>query len=373
MRKRIKGELERTAATFTLSERQAISGRSLLVVSVILLLAGLIGVLPAWGADNHADREPLIVLPALVVRCDTTPDAATRQSRPGYCVNVNGQAIKDPSANPKVPALESDPELRWEAFDEYWRKIHGPKIIHVDGPSDHVTVGLLRYEQQHRVASGPTSAFHPPYLPEVDASGLLITDPWAHVPGYKRPSFDGLAQLAFATRDDFNAFFGVNPGDKYHDKIQPDEKVFLKGFAFNISKEFIIIPDQGSRDPVIFVKTHKRNPSLTREQFQDRWLEHAKLVVSDPTTRKLVKRYAQLHNISVPSDAPFFDPVGNQFDGITVMSFANPNDLEDFLTSDAYEAIVEDENNFIAESEFFTAINYTVINRLGTEGRTSTQ
>ena len=50
----------------------------------------------------------------------------------------------------------------------------------------------------------------------------------------------------------------------------------------------------------------------------------------------------------------FLDPVGNQFDGITVMSFANPNDLEDFTTSDAYEAVVEDENNFIAESEFLS-------------------
>ena len=317
-------------------------------------------------------QEPLIVLPALVVRCDTTPDTAIRVSRPGYCVNVNGQAILDPSASPKVPALESEAELRFEAFDQYWRKVHGPKIIHVDGPSDHATQVLMRYEQQHRVTSGPSSAFHPPYLPEVDATGLLITDPHAHVPAYDRPSFDGLAQLAFASKADFFTFFGVNPGDKYHDKIQPDEKVFLKGFAFNISQEFLIIPDRETRNPIIFVETHKRKPSFTRAQFQDYWLDvHAHLVVSQPLVRRLVKRYAQLHNISVPTDA-FYDPIGDQFDGITVMSFANPTDLENFLTSSTYARIVADENVFIAKSDYFTAINYIIINKIPHERRTIT-
>jgi SAM-dependent methyltransferase len=207
---------------------------------------------------------------------------------------------------------------------------------------------------------------------EVDASGLLITDPHAHVPAYDRPSFDGLAQLAFASKADFFTFFGVNPGDKYHDKIQPDEKVFLKGFAFNISKEFLIIPDRETRDPIIFVETHKRKPSFTRAQFQDYWLDvHAHLVVSQPLVRRLVKRYAQLHNISVPTDA-FYDPIGDQFDGITVMSFANPTDLENFLTSSTYARIVADENVFVAESDYFTAINYIIINKIPHERRTIT-
>jgi hypothetical protein len=84
-----------------------------------------------------------------------------------------------------------------------------------------------------------------------------------------------------------------------------------------------------------------------------------------------VKRYAQLHNISVPTDA-FFDPIGDQFDGITVMSFANPTDLEHFLTSRTYARIVADENVFIAESEYFTAINYIIINKIPHEHPTIT-
>lgn len=327
---------------------------------------GLTLVVAGAHADPNSERKdagPRIVLPAFVVRCDTTPDQPPlRVARPGYCVNVHGVATADPAADPKVPVLEPDPELRWEAFDEYWRKIHGPKIIHLDGAGDHVTQLLVRYEQQHRIPGGPTSSNAPPYPAQVDANNLLVTDPHARVKGYQRPSSDGLAQLAFETRRDFNAFFGVLPGDKYLDKIVPDEKIFLKGFVFNISKEFIIIPDAGVRDPIILVKTLQRGPQFSsREQFQKVWLkEHSKLVTSNSTARKLVGRYAQLHNISVPSDGAFYDPVGDQYDVIEVLSFGNPTQLEQFLSSKHYQKIAADDAKNTVKTEFFTAVNYVI-------------
>ena len=333
---------------------------ALLSILLMIVLSAPVAARPPTGQPGV---QPLIVLPAFVVRCDGTPDVAPfRVARPGYCVNEEGEAIADPAADPKEPAMEADPELRWEAFDEYWRKIHGPKIIHVDGLGDSATKLLLRYEQQHRIPGGPTSAFAPPYPPQVDSNGLLITDPHAHVAGYQRPSFDGLAQLAFATREDFNSFFGLNPGDKYLDKIVPDEKVFLKGFAFNISEEHIVIADRGARDPIILVKTLERGAQFaSREEFQDRWLtEHARLVTTGATARKLVQRYAQLHNISVPSDAPFYDPAGDRFDVIEVFSFANPTELETFLASDRYAAIAADDAANTERTEIFTAVNYII-------------
>ena len=327
----------------------------------VFLFAVVAALAPAVSAQLAVLRDPRIVLPAFVVRCDTTPDTAARASRPSYCVNVEGEGIADPGADPTVPALEAEPELRWEAFDEYWRKIHGPKIIHQEGSADVVTQLLLRYEQQHRIPGGPTSAKAPPYAPQVGADGLLIPDPHANVAGYSRPSFDGLAQLAYATRADLDAFFGLAPGDKYLEKIIPDERVFLKGFAFNLSREFIIIPDEGTRDPIIFIKTHERAPGLSRGEFLGLWLNsHAQLVVGNPDAARYVKRYAQLHNVSVPEDAPFFDPVGDQFDGITVMSFANVTELEAFLASDGYAAIAADEAVFTGRSEFFTAVDYII-------------
>ena len=54
------------------------------------------------------------------------------------------------------------------------------------------------------------------------------------------------------------------------------------------------------------------------------------------------------------------------------MSFANPTDLENFLTSSTYARIVADENVFIAKSDYFTAINYIIINKIPHERRTIT-
>ena len=129
--------------------------KRMLILAFMVFLAA--GALPGsvWGQPSTG--EPRIVLPAFVVRCDTTADTPIRVSRPSYCVNEEGEGIADPGADPTVPALEADPELRWEAFDEYWRKVHGPKIIHVDGPDDQGTQLLLRYEQQPRTLGGPTS------------------------------------------------------------------------------------------------------------------------------------------------------------------------------------------------------------------------
>ena len=121
---------------------------------------------PATAARAAAGRRrPRIVLNAFEVRADTTPEVGLRVSRPGYPANVEGEGITEPDADPRVPALEEDPELRWEAYDEYWRKVHGPKHLHRDGPEDNTTHLLLRYEQQHRIPAGPTSLTPPPYHP----------------------------------------------------------------------------------------------------------------------------------------------------------------------------------------------------------------
>jgi len=310
------------------------------------------------------ERAPRIVLPAFVVRCSTLPDEEPfRVARPSYCVNEAGEAIGEPGADPPVPALEPIPELQWEAFDAYWRKIHGPKIIHDDGPDDRVTRLLLRYEQQHRIPGGPTTQFAPPYPPQVDEDGLLVTDPHTRVPPYEAPDFDGLAQLAFADRDDFFAFFGIEPGDKYLEKIIPDERVFLKGFAFNISEEHVIIRDRGVRDPIILIKTLERAPELSREEFQALWLtKQAHRVASDPLARRLVGRYAQLHNVSTPADGAFYDPVGDRFDVVEVYSFPNTGAVERFVASDTWKALEEAEAEHTVRTRYFTAVNYVIRN-----------
>ena len=76
-----------------------------------------------------------------------------------------------------------------------------------------------------------------------------------------------------------------------------------------------------------------------------------------------MRRYAQLHNIS-SSQQP--DPEGELLDAISVLAFASLNDVEGFLVTDDYRAIAADEAEFTdpAQSEYWTSLNYSVINRL---------
>ena len=62
-------------------------------------------------------------------------------------------------------------------------------------------------------------------------------------------------------------------------------------------------------------------------------------------------------------------------DGITVMGFASVNDVEDHLTAEDYRAIQADEAILAdaSRSEFWTAVNYNVIDRLYPEVATERQ
>lgn len=302
---------------------------------------------------------PWIVLQAMVNRADSSPDEAGRATRPGYLANRAGQGIHDPGVSDQTPAFCERPQLEWEAFDEYWRKTHGPKIIHNEGDGDDATALLVFYLQQHRLPGGPTSAQAPPYPAKLGDDGMLVPDPAARAVPYGRPRFDGIAQLAFASKAALLRFFDAE--GKYGTKIVPDEAVFIKGFAFNLCEEHVILESEATRrDPIVLIKNHVRHPALSRATFRESWRgSHADLVRGLAETKQAIRRYAQLHNVSDPDDA-FYDEAGDRFDGTTLMSFANMNDLEDFLGSASYREIEADESDFCAESDFYTAINYVV-------------
>jgi hypothetical protein len=80
-----------------------------------------------------------------------------------------------------------------------------------------------------------------------------------------------------------------------------------------------------------------------------------------------VQRYAQLHNVGPSSEGEqFWHPYGRTIDGVTVMAFASMNDVEDFLMTEDYALIASHEATFINhnESEYYTCLNYNIINRL---------
>jgi hypothetical protein len=318
---------------------------------------------PPLGATQASSARPLIVTPTFVSRVDDTPRGKRPQDT-GASKSRHGHEVHFPNWRPHALALEGDPNLAFEHWDEYWRKVHGPKFAWDEPGSS--SAAVLRYDQVHRVASGPSSAFPPPYRAMVGGDGRLPSDPEKHVPAYRRPRWDGFAYIAYAEEADIERTLSQEKFDK---RIVADEQVAFRMVTREITREYILIPSARHRDPVSLVMIHMRAPSMSREVFQQRLLgEHARLVLGQQATRDLVRRYAQLLNIGSTQK----DPEGSRIDAVSVLSFASLNDVEDYLVSADYPAIAASLAALQGEgSEWWTAINYSVINRLGAEVATA--
>jgi len=311
---------------------------------------------PPLGQPQGSTTKPLIVTPTFVSRVDRTPrserpqDAGASKSRHGHEVHL-------PNWRPGALALEGEPNLAFEHWDEYWRKVHGPKFAW-DEPGSSSNL-VLRYDQVHRIASGPSCFFAPPYRAMVDDDGRLPSDPERRVPAYGRPRWDGFAYITYAEQADIERTLGQ---EKFAQRIVADEQVAFRMVTREITREYILIPSERHRDPVSLVRIHMRADGLSREQFQHRMLhEHAPLVMAQAATRELVQRYVQLHNIGSTQE----DPEGSKIDAVSVLSFASLNDVEDYLVSADHAAIDASEAALTGEgSEWWTGINYSVINRL---------
>lgn len=193
----------------------------------------------------------------------------------------------------------------------------------------------------------------------VDESGRLPTDPERRVPRFGRPRWDGLAYITYAEETDIERVLGQ---EKFAKRIIEDERTAFRMVTREFTREFILIPSARHRDPVSLVKIHMRRPELSRDEFQRRLLEeHAEVVLKAPATHEFVRRYAQLHNIGSTQE----DPEGAKIDAVSLLAFASMNDVEDYLVSDDHQAIEASESALASEgSEWWTAINYSVINRL---------
>jgi hypothetical protein len=314
---------------------------------------------PPMGATHAPTGRPLIVTPTFVSRVDDTPRGERPQDG-GSAKSRHGHEVHLPNWRAGALALEGDPNLAFEHWDEYWRKVHGPKFAWDEPGSSSAKV--LRYDQVHRVASGPSCFSRPPYRAMVDEDGRLPSDPWKRVPEFRRPRWDGLAYIAYAEEADIEATLGQ---EKFAKRIIVDEQTAFRMVTREITREYILIPSERHRDAISLVKIHMRRPELSREAFQHRLLhEHADLVLAQTATHELVRRYAQLHNIGSTQK----DPEGSKIDAVSVLAFASMNDVEDYLVSDDHAAIDASESALTGEgSEWWTAINYSVINRLSPE------
>lgn len=324
----------------------------------------------AKSSRPEGTGQPLICLPFPLTRVDNTPPAGCAMF-PANSVDTTGKAVTDPSKGYQKLALETDPNLMYEHWNEYWRKIHGPKFAYKEGPDDPSIDYVMMYNQVHRITSGPSSLFPPPYKAPLDANGKLSTTPAVEVPPFKRPTYDGMAHICYRSLSETSQFFVT---DKYKNKIIPEEQVFLRVALVFASAEYIIMPGPETPDPIVVVKFYQRKGG-SREEFQKRLLwDQADLVYSKTDTQKYATRFALLLNVGPNGkNDPLYQKAGQIVDAMSMMSFRNMTDCENYLSREDYfsTAAVEDEFVDQANSEWFTALNYNVVNKVGKETATN--
>lgn len=321
---------------------------------------------PSTGSD--AGMEPLTVLFSFLSRADTTP-LDQRSRAHGHIIGKDGLSLADPAVDPSASAFASDPNINFEQWGEYWRKVHGVRFLHSDELDDQKRIDLLlRYDQIQRVAAGPTSLNPPPYHPPLDDRGQLFDTIIGHVEPYRRPAWDGVAYLNFASLGDLGAMLG---SDRVRRKILPEDQAIFRDLAPVLARQFVIIPNPDGNDAITLVKTHVRREDMDRDTFQRLWLkEHAAVVLRQPETSRFVKRYVQLHNIGPAKEGePFYHSATKQIDGVTVMSFASMKDVETFLSSDSYVEILQDERSIAMPEagEYWTGVTLSVVDRTAPE------
>ena len=150
--------------------------------------------------------KPLIVTPTFVSRVDDTARGERPQDS-GSGKSTHGHEVHLPSWRPHALALDGDPNLAFEHWDEYWRKVHGPKF-----------------------------------------------------------AWDGLAYIAYAEQDDIESTLGQ---EKFAKRIIADEQTAFRMVTREITEEFVLIPIERHRDPISLIRSACAGPILAFASMND--------------------------------------------------------------------------------------------------------
>ncbi len=102
-----------------------------------------------------------------------------------------------------------------------------------------------------------------------------------------------------------------------------------------------------------FIMCCSRHPSMTREEFQDYWLnQHGPLFMKNAALMR-AKKYVQSHTLNTPLNDGLKESRGMQaaYDGVAEVWFESEQDLMEAMSSPEFQAIapalMEDENKFL--------------------------
>lgn len=307
---------------------------------------------------NEQKGIPFALNTILVSRADNASPADSRPRGEGFIVDENAVPVAEPDKTPEKIALEQDPNLMFEHFDEFWRKVHGPRVVYQDGLDDEMLKTARAYYQIHRLPAAPSSAFPPPYRAIVDDSGRLYPVEDIHVTPYRRPAYDGMVYWGAPTVRDLLPI-GYSP--KAEQKINAEGNVFLRNAVSGLSSEYIIMPLKGkTMSSFCTVKVHYRARG-TRKAFRDYLLrEHSKMICGKEETKKYVRRFAYIFCENKDLSEPFSSKAGMEIDAISVMYFDSISDCERYFASESYQAIREEEQRLLDtdRSEWWTGVVY---------------
>ncbi len=106
-----------------------------------------------------------------------------------------------------------------------------------------------------------------------------------------------------------------------------------------------------------FVMCLRRHPEMTREAFQDYWLnKHAPFFQANAGTMR-AKKYVQSHTIDTPLNDGLRESRGMlaEYDGVAEVWFESEQDLMEAMSSPEGQqlsaALLEDEGNFVDHSK----------------------
>ena len=80
-----------------------------------------------------------------------------------------------------MPRSDKNPYVVGEKW-KYWRKIHAVRFTYRDGTKDRSMALMLRYDQVHRISSGPSSLRPPPYEVPLGPDGQLYSTVVGRIP-----------------------------------------------------------------------------------------------------------------------------------------------------------------------------------------------
>ena len=287
------------------------------------------------------NNRPIYMLPILACRADSS----TEEERPRGASNIidrEGRPVADPTKNPELNCLEGDPNLNWEHWGEFWRKVHGPCAFYKDPetPEDRIAEAACSYYQIHRMSAAPSSYFCPPYLAPCDENGNLFPYLYDKVPAYKRPRFDGMVYWGARNGEDLKEIaFGKKAVNKFNDQ----GNIFTRiGVNFQAA-EYVIKPHEGKLPPICAVKVHRRKEG-TKKDFCKMLLDtHADEIMKGDLATQLIRRFAYIINLNESEDDLFYSEAGQLIDAISVTFFSDMEDCETYFGSDEYRIIEEKE------------------------------